>query len=138
MCRAILLGMGNRRNGHITNLSPVAGFTGSDGFAYHSATKLEVEGFFEVLAKEVGRLDIHVIIIEPCTDLFGANRGMVSSNFPVAKAGLLYSLEHVQAHSHRLLCGREAADLWRYHQAGLSILRPLKMAIGGITLTQKP
>jgi NAD(P)-dependent dehydrogenase (short-subunit alcohol dehydrogenase family) len=51
--------------GHIIQLSSVGGRVGAVGRAPYSAAKWGVEGFSEVLAKEVGPLGIKVTIIEP-------------------------------------------------------------------------
>ncbi|HVJ40106.1 MAG TPA: oxidoreductase [Dongiaceae bacterium] len=62
--------------GHIIQLSSVGGRVGAMGRAAYSAAKWGVEGFSEVLAKEVGPLGIKVTIIEPGgfrTDFAGAS-----------------------------------------------------------------
>src|SRR6267378_757707 len=57
--------MREQRSGHILQLSSVGGRVGALGRAPYSAAKWGVEGFSEVLAKEVGPLGIRVTIIEP-------------------------------------------------------------------------
>jgi NAD(P)-dependent dehydrogenase (short-subunit alcohol dehydrogenase family) len=62
--------------GHIIQLSSVGGRVGAVGRAPYSAAKWGVEGFSEVLAKEVRPLGIKVTIIEPGgfrTDFAGAS-----------------------------------------------------------------
>jgi NAD(P)-dependent dehydrogenase (short-subunit alcohol dehydrogenase family) len=63
--RAVLPVMRRQRAGHIINLSSVAGFGGSIGFAFYCASKFAVEGYSEVLALEVKDLGIRVTIVEP-------------------------------------------------------------------------
>src|SRR6202048_409066 len=57
--------MREQRSGHILQLSSIGGRVGALGRAPYSAAKWAVEGFSEVLAKEVGPLGIKVTIIEP-------------------------------------------------------------------------
>jgi NAD(P)-dependent dehydrogenase (short-subunit alcohol dehydrogenase family) len=52
-------------SGHIIQLSSVGGRVGAMGRAPYSAAKWGVEGFSEVLAKEMGPLGVRVTIIEP-------------------------------------------------------------------------
>ena len=52
-------------SGHFIQFSSVGGRVGSIGRAPYSAAKWGVEGFSEVLAKEVGPLGIKVTIVEP-------------------------------------------------------------------------
>src|SRR6266849_4198044 len=57
--------MRRQLSGHIIQLSSIGGRIGSIGRAPYSAAKWGVEGFSEVLAKEVGSLGIKVTIVEP-------------------------------------------------------------------------
>jgi NAD(P)-dependent dehydrogenase (short-subunit alcohol dehydrogenase family) len=57
--------MREQGSGHIIQLSSVGGRVGAMGRAPYSAAKWGVEGFSEVLAREVGPLGIKVTIIEP-------------------------------------------------------------------------
>src|SRR3984893_17906055 len=57
--------MREQRSGHILQLSSIGGRVGSMGRAPYSSAKWAVEGFSEVLAKEVGPLGIKVTIVEP-------------------------------------------------------------------------
>ena len=62
--------------GHIIQVTSIAGRLGPPGRAAYAAAKWGVEGFSEVLAKEVGPLGIKVTIIEPGgfrTDFAGAS-----------------------------------------------------------------
>jgi NAD(P)-dependent dehydrogenase (short-subunit alcohol dehydrogenase family) len=52
-------------SGHIIQLSSIGGRVGAMGRAPYSAAKWGVEGFSEVLAKEMGPLGVKVTIIEP-------------------------------------------------------------------------
>jgi NAD(P)-dependent dehydrogenase (short-subunit alcohol dehydrogenase family) len=54
-----------QRSGHIIQLSSVGGRVGAMGRAPYSAAKWGVEGFSEVLAKELAPLGIRVTVIEP-------------------------------------------------------------------------
>src|SRR5437899_4696138 len=57
--------MREQRSGHIIQFSSIGGRVGAMGRAPYSAAKWGVEGFSEVLAKEVGPLGIKVTIVEP-------------------------------------------------------------------------
>src|SRR5437764_9000267 len=57
--------MREQRSGHIIQIASIGGRVGPPGRAAYSAAKWGVEGFSEVLAKEVGPLGIKVTIIEP-------------------------------------------------------------------------
>ena len=63
--KAAIPRMREQGSGHIIQLSSVGGRVGAMGRAPYSAAKWAVEGFSEVLAKEVGPLGIKVTIIEP-------------------------------------------------------------------------
>jgi NAD(P)-dependent dehydrogenase (short-subunit alcohol dehydrogenase family) len=68
--------MREQRSGHIIQFSSVGGRVGALGRAPYSAAKWGVEGFSEVLAKEVEPLGIKVTIVEPGgfrTDFAGAS-----------------------------------------------------------------
>ena len=74
--KAALPVMREQGSGHILQFSSVGGRIGAIGRAPYSAAKWGVEGFSEVLAKEVGPLGIKVTIIEPGgfrTDFAGAS-----------------------------------------------------------------
>src|ERR1700675_633910 len=57
--------MRQQGEGHIIQFSSIGGRVGALGRAPYSAAKWGVEGFSEVLAKEVGPLGIKVTIVEP-------------------------------------------------------------------------
>ncbi|MDB5818800.1 MAG: Short-chain dehydrogenase/reductase [Rhizobacter sp.] len=76
MTRAAIPLMREQGHGHIIQFSSVGGRVGSVGRAPYSTAKWGVEGFSEVLAKEVGPLGILVTIVEPGgfrTDFAGAS-----------------------------------------------------------------
>jgi NAD(P)-dependent dehydrogenase (short-subunit alcohol dehydrogenase family) len=57
--------MREQRSGHFLQFSSVGGRIGPSGRAPYAAAKWGVEGFSEVLAKEVGPLGVKVTILEP-------------------------------------------------------------------------
>jgi len=63
--KAALPLMREQRSGHVIQFSSVGGRVGAMGRAPYSTAKWGVEGFSEVLAREVGPLGIKVTIIEP-------------------------------------------------------------------------
>ena len=74
--RAALPVLRAQGDGHIIQVSSIGGRTGSPGLAAYQSAKWAVEGFSEVLAKEVGPLGIRVTIVEPGgfrTDWAGAS-----------------------------------------------------------------
>jgi NAD(P)-dependent dehydrogenase (short-subunit alcohol dehydrogenase family) len=76
MTKAAIPWMREQHAGHIIQFSSVGGRVGALGRAPYSAAKWGVEGFSEVLAKEVGPFGIKVTIIEPGgfrTDFAGAS-----------------------------------------------------------------
>ncbi len=65
-----------QRSGHIIQISSVGGRIGPSGRGPYAAAKWGVEGFSEVLAREVGPLGVKVTLIEPGgfrTDFAGAS-----------------------------------------------------------------
>jgi NAD(P)-dependent dehydrogenase (short-subunit alcohol dehydrogenase family) len=65
LTKAAIPVMREQRSGHIMQFSSIGGRIGPPGRAPYAASKWGVEGFSEVLAKEVGPLGIKVTIIEP-------------------------------------------------------------------------
>jgi NAD(P)-dependent dehydrogenase (short-subunit alcohol dehydrogenase family) len=64
--KAALPVLRERRSGHFMQVSSVGGRVGgSPGLAAYQSAKFAVEGFSEVLAREVGPLGIKVTIVEP-------------------------------------------------------------------------
>jgi len=61
--RAVLPHMIERRNGHIINMSSIAGLVGTPTFSVYAATKSSVRGFGESLRREVKRYGIFVSTI---------------------------------------------------------------------------
>ena len=63
--RAALPAMRAARQGHVFNLSSVAGYRGVEAGSLYCSSKFAVEGFSEALAGELAPFGIHVTIIEP-------------------------------------------------------------------------
>ena len=65
MTRAILPMMRAQKNGHIINITSVAGLVGFPGSGYYAASKHAVEGWSDALAAEVEPLGLRVTCVEP-------------------------------------------------------------------------
>jgi len=62
---AALPSMRSARQGHIFNISSIAGLLGAELGSLYSASKFALEGYSESLAKEVAPFGLHVTIVEP-------------------------------------------------------------------------
>jgi NADP-dependent 3-hydroxy acid dehydrogenase YdfG len=65
MTRAVLPHMQVRKEGHIIQMSSVAGLVGSPTYSVYAASKFGVRGFSEALRREVAAWGIHVTVIYP-------------------------------------------------------------------------
>ena len=65
MTRAVLPAMRAQRQGHVLNITSVAGIAGFPGSGYYAASKHAVEGFSDSLLAEGKPLGIRVTCIEP-------------------------------------------------------------------------
>ncbi|RZJ72555.1 oxidoreductase [Flavobacterium sp.] len=63
--RYVLPVMRRAKNGHIINLSSIAGLASTAGFGIYNASKYAVEGFSEALSLETKALGIKVTLVEP-------------------------------------------------------------------------
>ena len=100
--RCLLPGMRQRRRGHIINLSSVAGFGVTQGFALYGAAKFAVEGYSEGLASEIGPLGLHVTILEPGgfrSDFAGGSLRVIPTANP-DYAELAHYIENYSASRH--------------------------------------
>ncbi|MBX5250968.1 SDR family NAD(P)-dependent oxidoreductase [Rhizobium sp. NLR4b] len=76
MTKAVIALMREQGAGHIIQFSSVGGHIGPAGRGAYSAAKFAVEGFSEVLSKEIAPFGIRVTVIEPGgfrTDFAGAS-----------------------------------------------------------------
>jgi NAD(P)-dependent dehydrogenase (short-subunit alcohol dehydrogenase family) len=79
MTKAAIPVMREQRAGHIIQLSSVGGRVGASGRAPYSAAKWGVEGFSEVLAREIALVGVKVTVIEPGgfrTDFAGSSTSL--------------------------------------------------------------
>jgi NAD(P)-dependent dehydrogenase (short-subunit alcohol dehydrogenase family) len=65
LTRAALPVLRAQRDGHVIQISSIGGRRGSPGLGAYQSAKWAVEGFSEVLAREVAPLGIRVTIVEP-------------------------------------------------------------------------
>jgi NAD(P)-dependent dehydrogenase (short-subunit alcohol dehydrogenase family) len=118
-------------SGHIIQFSSVGGRLGAPGRAPYSAAKWGVEGFSEVLAKEMALIGVQVTLIEPGgfrTDFAGAST-VLATGRPEYDA-----VVGAAARMQREYDGRQPGDPARAAQAILQIAgmaqAPLRLALG--------
>lgn len=101
--QAALAGMRERRDGHIVNVSSVAGRVSNPHAAAYAATKFGVVGFSESLRREMYKDNIRVSVIEP---------GMVATELRdhIGHAGSRKALD-VRANDMRQLQPQDIADI---------------------------
>ncbi|GLX70562.1 oxidoreductase [Paenibacillus glycanilyticus] len=117
--------------GHIVQFSSIGGRTGAPGLGAYQMSKWAVEGFSEVLAKEVAPLGIKVTLIEPGgfrTDWAGSSMQHIEprEEYKDTVGGLLKHLREVT--------GKENGDPAKAAQAILTIVNeenpPLRLLLG--------
>ncbi|MZQ83061.1 SDR family NAD(P)-dependent oxidoreductase [Paenibacillus sp. 5J-6] len=118
-------------HGHIVQFSSIGGRTGAPGLAPYQTAKWAVEGFSEVLSKEVGPLGLKVTLIEPGgfrTDWAGSSMQHIAprDEYQATVGGLLKHL--------RDTTGNENGDPDKAAQAIISIVNeenpPLRLLLG--------
>ena len=65
MTRAVLPAMRTQKSGHVIQISSIGGRLGTAGLGAYQSAKWAVEGFTEVLAREVAPLGIKATLVEP-------------------------------------------------------------------------
>ena len=66
LCSMFLPGMIGRGNGHIVNISSLAGWVGAHGLSAYCASKFGLRGFGETLAADLEGTGVHVTNVYPC------------------------------------------------------------------------
>lgn len=118
-------------HGHIVQFSSIGGRTGAPGLGPYQTAKWAVEGFSEVLSKEVGPLGLKVTLIEPGgfrTDWAGSSMQHIEprEEYQTTVGGLLKHL--------RDTTGKENGDPDKAAQAIIKIVNeenpPLRLLLG--------
>jgi NAD(P)-dependent dehydrogenase (short-subunit alcohol dehydrogenase family) len=131
LTRAALPIMRRQRSGHIVQISSTGGRVGTPGLGAYQTAKWAVEGFSEVLAREVAPLGIKVTLIEPGgfrTDWAGSSmRQTPPSADYEGTVGQMMS--YLRAHT-----GHEPGDPAKAAQAILTVVHmeqpPLRLLLG--------
>ncbi|OPH51859.1 short-chain dehydrogenase/reductase [Paenibacillus ferrarius] len=129
--RAALPILRKQKEGYIVQFSSIGGRTGSPGLGPYQTAKWAVEGFSEVLSKEVAPLGIKVILIEPGgfrTDWAGSSMKFTQPNEDYQDTvGEMYKRLSERA-------GKEAGDPVRAAKAVITIVNeenpPLRLLLG--------
>jgi NAD(P)-dependent dehydrogenase (short-subunit alcohol dehydrogenase family) len=130
--RAALPLFHRQRSGHFIQFATIGARAGTPGLAAYQSAKWAVEGFSEVLAKEVSGFGVKVTIIEP--GAFRTDWG--GSSMEVADFGTDYDATVGALARHvRKSTGSEPGDPDRAAQAILTIAQvaepPLRLLLGG-------
>ncbi|SFJ76274.1 NADP-dependent 3-hydroxy acid dehydrogenase YdfG [Paenibacillus sp. UNC496MF] len=118
-------------HGHIVQFSSIGGRIGAPGLAPYQAAKWAVEGFSEVLAKEVGPLGIKVTLVEPGgfrTEWAGSSMQQVEPRAEYQNT-VGYMMKHFRENT-----GKEKGDPAKAAQAIITIVNeenpPLRLLLG--------
>jgi NAD(P)-dependent dehydrogenase (short-subunit alcohol dehydrogenase family) len=129
--RAALPVLRRQGSGHIIQFSSIGGRSAAPGLSAYQSAKWAVEGFSEVLAKEVGPLGIHVTLVEPGgfrTDWAGSSMKVQTPGEAYAKS-IGFMIAYRNDHQ-----GEEKGDPEKAAQAILAIAAearpPLRLLLG--------
>ncbi|HEY0198236.1 MAG TPA: oxidoreductase [Rhodanobacter sp.] len=131
LTRAALPILRRQGSGHIIQFSSIGGRSAAPGLSAYQSAKWAVEGFSEVLAKEVGPLGIHVTLVEPG----GFRTDWAGSSMKVQPPGEAYASSIGSLISYRNdHQGEEKGDPVKAAQAILAIAAearpPLRLLLG--------
>jgi NAD(P)-dependent dehydrogenase (short-subunit alcohol dehydrogenase family) len=134
--RAFLPYLRKQRNGHILNLSSIAGLAGGPGWGFYNTTKFAVEGFSEALAAELAPLGVRVTVIEPGpfrTDFLGRSGVEAAHQIADYDATAGKAREYLNTQS-----GKQAGDPLRAVHAMMAVVDspnpPLHLILGAVAL----
>jgi NAD(P)-dependent dehydrogenase (short-subunit alcohol dehydrogenase family) len=129
--RAAIPVLRKQGSGHIIQVSSIGGRLGAAGLSAYQSAKWAVEGFSEVLSKEVGPLGIKVTIVEPGgfrTDWAGSSM-QIAAIRDVYKATVGAHAAHARASS-----GKQQGDPTKAAQVILQVAEmaepPLRLLLG--------
>jgi NAD(P)-dependent dehydrogenase (short-subunit alcohol dehydrogenase family) len=129
--RAALPILHQQRSGHIVQFSSIAGRMGIAGMAAYHTAKWAVEGFSEVLTREVAPLGIKVTLIEP--GAFRTNFNVSSLRERPPSADYQPTVGPVMGFFHQV-AGHEPGDPAKAAQAIIAIVNaehpPLRLLLG--------
>jgi NAD(P)-dependent dehydrogenase (short-subunit alcohol dehydrogenase family) len=128
--RAALPILRKQRSGHVVQVSSIGGRTGSAGLGPYQTAKWAVEGFSEVLSREVSPLGIKVTLIEPGS--FRTDWGGSSMAYTEPSEDYRSTLEgRLEYHNQ---AGNEPGDPAKAAQAIITIVNeanpPLRLLLG--------
>jgi len=130
--RYVLPHMRAQQDGHIINISSIAGITGNTGWAVYASTKFALVGLSEVLAQDVASFGIKVTVVAP-----GAFRtSFLSQDSLSLTANPIEAYEEVRASHKKYLSmdGAQAGDPEKAASAmiktALSANPPLHLLLG--------
>jgi NAD(P)-dependent dehydrogenase (short-subunit alcohol dehydrogenase family) len=131
LTRAALPVMHRQRSGHIVQISSTGGRTGTPGLGAYQTAKWAVEGFSEVLAREVAPLGIKVTLIEPGgfrTDWAGSSMRQTAPSADY-QGTVGQMMDYLRTHA-----GSEQGDPAKAAQAIIAIVNaeqpPLRLLLG--------
>ena len=128
--RAALPILRKQRSGHVVQISSIGGRTGSAGLGPYQTAKWAVEGFSEVLSREVAPLGIKVTLIEPGS--FRTDWGGSSMSYTEPSEDYRSTIEGRLDYHHQ--AGNEPGDPAKAAQAIISIVNeenpPLRLLLG--------
>ncbi|GCE31360.1 short-chain dehydrogenase/reductase [Dictyobacter alpinus] len=129
--RAALPVLRKQRSGHFLQVSSIGGRTTSAGLGPYQTAKWAVEGFSEVLSREVKHLGIKVTLIEPGS--FRTDWGGASMTFIEANEDYERVLEPMIAYR-KDISGKEPGDPNKAAQALITLVNetnpPLRLPLG--------
>lgn len=136
MTKAILPTMRSQKQGHIFNISSIAGLVGMAGASIYNSTKFAVEGLSEALAAEIAHFGINVTIIEPGpfrTDFLGTTFEMAPEH-PAYKDTIGAQIRNYRAQMHNTQNGDPLKAAKIIIQLASMEKPPLRMLLGNIAM----
>ncbi|GHO58114.1 oxidoreductase [Ktedonobacter robiniae] len=129
--RAALPVLRQQRSGHFLQVSSIGGRTTAAGLGPYQTAKWAVEGFSEVLSREVKHLGIKVTLVEPGS--FRTDWGGASMTFIEASEDYKSILDPMVAYREEI-AGKEPGDPDKAAQALITIVNeanpPLRLPLG--------